>query len=297
MNEKLFRPMLAGKADFATLRFPVFASVKIDGLRCTIRNGLPMSRSQKMLPNKHFQSWVARNADILNGLDGEVVVGAVNAPDCYRNSVVGIMSEDGEPNFIFYVFDIINDSSPYNIRLQNMKNIFDETMFVKVLDQHLIENITELDAFEAAALADGHEGIMTRDPHGSYKEGRSTAKSQELLKIKRFEDAEAVIIGLEEEMHNGNVAMTNEIGRTARSSHQDNKTGKGTLGALVVKGLTSYPGVEFRIGTGFDANTRASMWNSSNLIGKIVKFKHFPVGAKDAPRHPVFLGFRDPMDM
>lgn len=31
--------------------------------------------------------------------------------------------------------------------------------------------------------------------------------------------------------------------------------------------------------------------------GRIVKYKHFPVGAKEAPRHPVYLGLRDPPDL
>lgn len=31
--------------------------------------------------------------------------------------------------------------------------------------------------------------------------------------------------------------------------------------------------------------------------GRIVNYKHFPVGAKEAPRHPVYLGLRDPLDL
>jgi DNA ligase-1 len=298
---KLFRPMLAGKADFFSLRFPVFASVKIDGLRCTVRNGQPMSRSQKVLPNRFLRDWVARNAPFIEGLDGEVVVGPINAPDCYRASASGIMSEDGEPDFTFHVFDTIQGpTNSYKIRYANIVGDHDNDFAldrIVVLQQHLITDMAQLDAFEAKALDEGHEGIMTRDPHSFYKEGRATSKGQELLKIKRFEDAEATVTGVEEEMHNGNEAQTNEIGRTKRSSHQENKTGKGVLGALVVTGLTAYPGIEFRIGTGFDAATRASLWQDNSILGKIVRFKHFPVGAKDAPRHPVFLGFRDERDM
>ena len=56
--------------------------------------------------------------------------------------------------------------------------------------------------------------------------------------------------------------------------------------------------VEFSIGTGFTAADRTWMWNNRDqLLGKFVKFKHFPIGAKDKPRHPVFLGFRDPDDL
>jgi len=36
---------------------------------------------------------------------------------------------------------------------------------------------------------------------------------------------------------------------------------------------------------------------SDNLMGKVVKYKSQPTGVKDKPRFPVFLGFRDKVDM
>ena len=296
----IFRPMLAGKVDFASLRFPLLASVKIDGLRCIIRDGAAYSRSQKLLPNKFLQDHVRRHAGVLNGFDGEIVVGPINAPDVYRTSVSGIMTEIGEPDFTFWVFDVVDlGHHPFKHRYEDLQHriahLRPDTRTRLPNHWHMASH-SEVDEFEAVALADGHEGIMLRCPHGTYKQGRATTKGQELLKVKRYEDAEAVIVGVEEEMHNGNEATVSEIGRTKRSRHQENKTGKGTLGALVVKGLTAYPGIEFRIGTGFTAEQRAEFW-TSQLTGKIVKFKHFAVGAKDAPRHPVFLGFRDERDM
>jgi DNA ligase-1 len=129
------------------------------------------------------------------------------------------------------------------------------------------------------------------------KQGRATAKEGTLLKLKRYADAEATITGFAEEMFNGNEATTNELGRTKRSSHQANKTGKDTLGTLIVTGLTAFEGKEFRVG-GFDAAMRAEIWqNQEKYLGRIVKFKYFNVGIKDLPRHPNFLAFRDPIDL
>jgi len=136
---------------------------------------------------------------------------------------------------------------------------------------------------------------MLRSIHGLYKHGRATEKSQDLLKVKRFVDDEATVIGYEEEMYNGNEATTNELGRTERSQHKENLVGKGSLGALVC--LTN-DNISFKIGTGFDADTRKSLWyDKENLVGKIVKFKYFPVGQVIAPRLPVFLGWRDSTDL
>jgi DNA ligase-1 len=50
---------------------------------------------------------------------------------------------------------------------------------------------------------------------------------------------------------------------------------------------------KFKIGTGFDDATRCLLWaQRKTLPGKIVKYKSMQHGALDAPRHPVFLGFR-----
>lgn len=113
------------------------------------------------------------------------------------------------------------------------------------------------------------------------------------MKLKRFVDAEAVIVGFEERRHNGNIATTNELGRTQRSSHAGNKIGRGDLGALIV----TDGGVQFNIGTGFSDEERADIWNYKvAYLGSLVKYKHFPIGVKDLPRHPTFLGFRDRSD-
>ncbi len=114
-----------------------------------------------------------------------------------------------------------------------------------------------------------------------------------LLKLKRFTDAEAEVVGFEERMHNGNEATTNELGRTKRSSHAAGKTGRGDLGALQVR----YEGVEFNVGTGFTDEDRAAIWaDQPAYLGRLAKFKFFSVGVKVAPRHPVFLGWRDRSD-
>ena len=105
-----------------------------------------------------------------------------------------------------------------------------------------------------------------------------------------------MIVGLYEELHNANEKTTNELGRGHRSSHKANKHGKGTLGGFAVR--DRYSGVEFRVGTGFTAQERADLWAEGDaLIGRVVKYKFFAVGVKDAPRHPVMLGFREDADL
>lgn len=107
------------------------------------------------------------------------------------------------------------------------------------------------------------------------------------------------ILDFEEEMKNENEALKDAFGRTKRSTAQDNKTGKDTLGALMVIGINGdFKDVEFKLGTGYDQALRQEIWNDrNNLKGKIVKYKYQAEGGEDRPRFPVFLGFRDKKDI
>jgi DNA ligase-1 len=118
-----------------------------------------------------------------------------------------------------------------------------------------------------------------------------------MVKIKPFEDAEAVIIGFEEQYENTNEPIINELGLTERSSHADGKIGKDTLGSFVV--LSQEFG-EFRIGTGVGLGEvlRKKIWtNKKEYVNKIIKFKYQKYGTKDRPRIPVFVGFRNEKDL
>jgi DNA ligase-1 len=43
---------------------------------------------------------------------------------------------------------------------------------------------------------------------------------------------------------------------------------------------------------------RVILWEQRHTLpGKLVKFMHQPSGAKEAPRFPKFIGFREPWDL
>lgn len=295
-----FRPMLASPADLDKLRFPLMASPKLDGIRCSIVDNRALSRTLKPIPNKHICS-LLNNTLLLDGLDGELIVGSPTDKDVYRNTTSGVMAHAGEPEFTYWVFDVHDRPSAYFDRLGFVMETIDRIQQVDVLrpriqllEQKLIAGPEALLAYEEKQIELGYEGIILRDPKAHYKYGRSTTKEGYLLKVKRFEDSEAEVIGVVEEMHNGNAAEVNELGRTKRSSAKAGKTGKNTMGTLVCRDIKS--GVEFEIGTGFTAADRVKLW-AEPPIGQLVKYKFFPVGVKDKPRHPVFLGFRDRRDL
>ena len=114
--------------------------------------------------------------------------------------------------------------------------------------------------------------------------------------MKRFMDSEAIIINVTPLFRNTNEAKTDALGYTERSTCKENMVQDNLLGSITVKDL--YTDIEFSIGSGFDAQARTELWQRKDtLIGKIVKYKHFPVGEKDKPRFPVFIGFRVKEDM
>jgi DNA ligase-1 len=296
---KTFKPLLAVEADLSKLRFPLYLSPKLDGIRTLILNGKAVTRNLKPIPNKYIREILEAHADILEGFDGELIVGSPTASDCFNKTSSAVMSFDGAPEFQYHVFDRIAEGTyenrwVYNVNLGTF--VVDYPEFVRFVDQALIEGLEQLDRWESKYVSKGYEGVMTRCTEGVYKHGRSTANDQILLKIKRFKDSECRIIGFEERMHNANEATKNALGHTERSSHQENMMPMDTLGSLIVKD----PAFEepFKIGTGFTDEQRKAIWNSrEELVGVTWKYKFQECGVKDKPRFPVSLGQRFEGDM
>jgi DNA ligase-1 len=74
--------------------------------------------------------------------------------------------------------------------------------------------------------------------------------------------------------------------------------GRGELGGFVVKHVET--GIEFRLGYNHVVGgvDRVTLWQQrAALIGKLIKFMHQPSGAKEAPRFPKFIGFREQWDL
>ena len=284
-----FKPMLASPANFDRLVYPVYGSPKLDGIRASVVGGRLLSRTLKEIPSRHIYNMF--NQVKFEGLDGELIVGDPTNETCYRDTVSGVMADDKTPSFTYYVFDKWNVVGSMSFRLDALRTLTHELDHkrIKRVVHELIEDRAQLEAYEAKMVALGYEGVMLAAPNAAYKHGRATVKGGELLKVKRFEDSEAVVLGIVEEEFNGNDAETNELGRTKRSSAKAGKVGKGSMGALLVRDWKT--NVEFNIGTGFTAADRAAMWDKPP-IGETVKYKFFPVGVKDKPRHPVYLGTR-----
>jgi len=287
--DKPFQVMLAKDAVLDKLRFPLCISAKLDGVRAYVRDGIVYSRKNLPIPNRHVQNLFGH----LEHFDGELIVGSPTAHDVMRQTMSGVMSRDKIPDVTLYAFDYIETLSVKYICRANKLLSFWPQRKVIFHTQYLVRNLPEVLEYEQLFLDMGYEGLILRDLDAPYKMGRSTVNEGYLLKLKRFIDAEFEVIGFEERQHNGNEATINELGQTKRSSHQSGKIGRGDLGALVLQG----DGFTFNCGTGFTDTERAHIWQRQDqYLGKLAKVKYFAIGMKDAPRHPVFLGWRDSRD-
>lgn len=294
-----FKPMLAASVDhLGALRYPLLASAKLDGVRCVVRSGVALSRSLKPLPNEWVQRLFGRPE--LDGCDGELIVGNPTAPDVWQRTSSAVMSQHGESDVHFYIFDNFNVKREFEERLywvEKLTNIMQRVHAKVHAHRHvLIENKTQLLSLEEEYLKAGYEGVMLRDPKGPYKYGRSTLSEGYLLKLKRFKDGEAVILSVAQLFLNKNEAKRNALGHLERSSHKAGKVPVPKMGALHVRDLNT--GVTFDIGSGFTDEQRVKFWRDARqLIGRTVRYRHQPTGIKDRPRFPVFQGFRDERDM
>lgn len=289
------KPMLAGKLErIEDVKYPVWCTPKLDGIRCLKVGGRALSRSFKPIPNRYAREFVEKNFP--DGVDGELMIDGAN----FQKVTSAIMSEDGEPQILYCVFDYVKYSlyRPYESRMADLRGELSGVSkeSVRILYPTPINNEKDLLEYEQECLSDGYEGVMLRSPTGPYKCGRSTAKEGYLLKLKRFDDAEATVVAVEERMHNANEAKKDAFGRTERSTHKANQIPTGTLGAFLVKS-DSFEN-QFSIGTGLNEEQRVELWKiRDSLVGKVIKFKYQPFGVKDVPRFPVFLGFRDERDI
>jgi DNA ligase-1 len=321
------RPMLAAKFEESRVQAILnevgfmYMQPKIDGMRVLVdEECIPRSRSGKEHKNKYLRAF-CRDHPSLRGVDGEIVSGLEYTADTFRESMSGIRAEEGSPEFTFFAFDYyLGDIAPqgYSTRRREVYNRLSNlvphpdvgstieghpgayTAKLVMCPQKEVRTLEEIAAYEEELLLAGWEGGILRHPDTPYKYNRSTPKDGALLKLKRFEDAEAVVVGYEPWYHNANEATQSPLGFTARSSHQENCVPLERLGALHVY-LRTDPSVKFKIGVmrGVDHSTRDRLWQDREaLIGRICTFAHQGYGGGyDAPRTPVFLNWRSEHDL
>lgn len=295
-----FRPTLAWSVEekqLPDLPFPVAVSPKYDGVRALVRGGYVLSRTLKLIPNTYIQHYFGSMH--FEGFDGELMLfdRTTGAPLNLHEISGAVRRACAYKPFNFMVFDWAHpDGQTWQHRQRYLKHTVPAWEHpVKLVPQTLCYTPNEILLQEEEALERGFEGIVIRNITGLYKHGRSTLREANFLRLKRTTDVEAQIVGFVEAESNLNEAETDERGYTKRSTHAAWKVPSNTLGSFLV----DYAGSVQSVPPGaFSAAERKHIWdNREDYVGKWLKFRHFPYGAKDKLRHARALAFRDTFDM
>lgn len=305
-----FKPNLAISSDKVVLQPEVrFVSEKLDGIRVCFFGGVAYSRSLKPLPNKVIQDIAKLYADVLEGCDGEIIAGDKYAKDVLQRSNSFCMSDYKIDDFKIYLFDRFDAKDPEKMFVNRYVSLFeiqkDFPKEVEILPHFKVKgdrktffkdpNEVDLAEFEQEILSKGGEGCIVRDAFGTYKFGRSGTKTPGIQKLKRFIDDEFLVVGYTQFESNQNEAKVNELGRTARSSSKEGKVLVEKLGSLI---LETKQGIRFNCGTGFTDEDRLALWEiKDTLDGKLAKVKFFHYSKDNVPLLPVFICFRNSIDL
>ena len=290
----MFKPQLSSDTVALTepLRFPLLASIKLDGIRAVSKFRSLLSRSLKPIPNNHIRELFSAYPD----LDGELVAGDPTDNAVRRLTNSAVRSIDGKPDVKYYVFDDLSTDGTFEERLAILNARVLPEFIVKV-EQRLVQSQEELDAFYAQVLEEGHEGLILRNPKSKYFHGRCSLKSQDSLKLKPFQDDEIEVTEVFEAMHNTNDSFKNELGRTARSSSQDGLVGNGMIGGFFGRDLKTGKVIKVAAGKLNHAERKWIFENSNTVIGKVLTYRHMPVNVKNAPNFARFISWREKFDM
>lgn len=290
--------------DLSLIRFPVYASPKIDGFRCGLDHQHAYTSRLGRFPNEEFHQascGVLSDREIF--LDGEVVVGRRRGSGVLQRTSSGLTSVSGIPDATLWVFDVTGSrlkDDPWLLRYEQAKELVRKLNlpWIKLLKHKRIRTLSQLERYVNKQLKRGFEGVMIRNAEAPYKEGRATLNQQWFLKIKPFKDSEARITGYFEEMENTNEAKKDATGKSKRSSAKAGKKPKGTLGGFIGKDLKTKSPV--RVGGGFTKKQRADFWLIKDELvaaGAVMKYKSQATGEKDNPRHSSFIDLRPGWDI
>jgi DNA ligase 1 len=260
--------LAASVADAGRLRFPLLASPKIDGMRVSITERGPVTRSGALLPNERFRAYLDREE--LRSLDGELTFGNPVASDVVQRSIGAGMSRKGpapERGLSFWVFDsFAHPERPFTERYREVTRAVKRAAqpLVQIVPQTRVRTPDELNEIETRFLGLGFEGAVIRRPDARYYFGRIQPRTQALLKVKRRELMTGHIVGI-------------------------SRKETGGLALLVRHPDYAEP---FDVPVyGKDARALAQA-GGETLIGQSARFTRLRGSWKRAPRSPLLVGIR-----
>ncbi len=232
-------------------------SEKLDGVRGRWDGDTLWSRGGHRI---HAPDWFTADWPTM-AMDGELWIGRGQF-EVVSSIVRRFDTADAEWRQVqFRVFDLPEHEGPFSARVLAMRRHLSALgiPWLQPVVQFRLPDAAALDARLDAIVAEGGEGLMLHHQDAPYRSGRSDA----LLKLKPFDDAEAIVVG-----------HTQGEGKYT-----------GMLGALVVE---TPDGQRFRLGSGLTDAQRAD----PPPIGSVVTYRYNGLTTHGMPRFARFLRVR-----
>lgn len=195
-------------------------------------------------------------------LDGELWMGRGRFAELSGAVRQEVPDDDDWQRIRFMVFDLPDKEATFDQRLTRLRVLIEEvgSPYMALVDQQRASTHEKLMQRLDEAVDGGAEGLMLRLGGSGYRSGRSN----DLLKVKQYQDAEAVVV---------------------RHLPGQGKF-EGLMGSLLVE---LEDGRQFRIGSGFTDEDRASPPDP----GTTITFKYYGLTATGLPRFASFLRIRN----
>jgi DNA ligase-1 len=233
-----------------------WVSEKLDGVRAYWDGTQLLSKQGHVY---HAPAWFTAGFPD-SPLDGELWISRNN----YQKLMQIVRDEtpgDGWREVRYMVFDLPMRDVIFSKRIARLEELMAaiDLPHLRRVKQFRVSDHAELMSWLDEVMASGGEGLMLHKGDSYYRAGRS----DDLLKVKRYQDAEARVI-----------------------AHLPGK-GKyeGMLGALVVE---TEDGKRFRLGSGFTDDER----REPPAVGVLVTYKYYGKTARGIPRIASYMRIR-----
>lgn len=234
-----------------------WVSEKLDGVRAYWDGQRLISRQGNVF---RAPDWFTRDFPVLP-LDGELWMG--RGAFAELSGAVRKQQADAEQwrRIRFMVFDLPADDATFDQRLVRLQKTVgrSSSAYLQVVKQFKVAGRAELMSRLQSVVEGGGEGLMLHRGGSHYRGGRS----DDLLKLKTYRDAEAVVM-----------AHLPGAGKY-----------RGMMGSLLVE-MPS--GLRFKIGTGFSDEER----QSPPPVGSTITYKYYGLTENGIPRFASFLRVR-----
>lgn len=269
------KPMLAHPIDkVKVVEFPAHFQPKLDGHRALVtkRNGEMVMYSRQGKP-------ITTMGHILKYLEDKVDEGVIIDGELYLHGEalqnIGSFIKKYRPGtseqIVYHVYDVMMDVS-YTQRYEKLRIIVGESNSTpaRLVPTMLTRDMEEAMVFAADAIAQGYEGGILRTPDKGYLAG---FRSRQLLKIKKFDDSEHLIVDVVE----GKDRIVNDVNLKVACFVCETPKGK-----------------RFEVTAMGDMYEKDRTWHErESFMQKYLTVKHSGYTKDNIPWHPVAMRLRE----